>query len=147
MDISRFIPARNLETLRRVGLHKIAGAMHGLNEMTLKEGVALSAARTFAMNAENRSVREGLTSLAALRGEKVAEEPWIPLAMRSLGPAALGGLAAYLGSPNDPDAELRNTAAGVGLGGGLGLLNTLRRSFAANPGMANVLGETVTKLK
>ena len=148
MDITRFIPARNLDVLRRAGLHKVAGAMCGVEEMTLKEAVAIGAAQMFVKNAEYRVIREGLESLAALRGEKTAEGPMDligPLLLRALPGAAIGGLGAYAASPNDPDAELRNIGMGAGIGGIAGLLRGLHLGAVRDPPSAAALGQAIRR--
>lgn len=70
---------------------------------------------------------------------KLANNPLASLLSRSIAPAAIGALGAYAASPQDPESELRNTLTGAGIGGGLGLLHALHRSFSANPQLASEL--------
>jgi hypothetical protein len=72
-------------------------------------------------------------------GEKVALSPLQTLLSRAAAPAAIGALGAYAASPQDPESELRNSLTGAGIGGGLGLLHALHRSFSANPQLASEL--------
>lgn len=73
-----------------------------------------------------------------LSSEKRAN-PMLSLLSRAVAPAAIGALGAYAASPQDPDAEMRNSLTGAGLGGGLGLLHALHKSFSANPELASRL--------
>lgn len=147
MDLERFLEPRERETIGRVGLHKIAGVMNGIDEMNFKTAVAVLAAKAYIKRAEMRTIQDGIRALASLRGEKVAQSPWGPLLTRALPGAALGGVGAYLASPQDPEQELRNTAVGAGVGGGLGLLNALRRGFAADPAVASALHTALSGLR
>jgi hypothetical protein len=69
INVENFISARNRQILGSVGLHKIAGAMLGCAELTIKEAVTQIAAKAFIKRAEERMITQGTTALAALRGE------------------------------------------------------------------------------
>ena len=147
MDIENFIPTRNLDVLRRVGLHKIAGAMNGVDEMTLKEAFAVIAAKAHLKRAEHRDIMAGLESLSVLRGEKEANTMDLmgPLLLKALPAAAIGGAGAYMASPNDPDAELSNFGMGAGLGGIAGLLRGLHIGSQRDPQSASALGAAICR--
>ena len=153
MDIRNFISPQNLAVLQKAGMHKVAGALNGVEEMTIKEGIALIAAKFHIKRAEARDISAGLASLEALRTEKTAEMPWMPLLAKALPGAALGGLGAYIASPdedpNDPrshDKMMRNVAYSALAGGGLGLLNTLRRIGKINPVAGQQIGAAIPYL-
>ena len=130
--MEHLIKPETLAAIRQHGLHKVAGAMHGYDELTIKEGVQLLGEQMFLKRAEHAQIIRGIASYAHLHGEKIAESPWGKLLMRAAGPAALGGMAAYLASPinaADPNQNAKDTAMGVGIGGAAGLLNALRKGF------------------
>jgi hypothetical protein len=71
INIEGFFPPRNLQILRSAGLHKVAGAMLGFPELTIKEAVAQLATKAFINRAEARMISQGIAALATLRGEEV----------------------------------------------------------------------------
>jgi hypothetical protein len=145
--VENFIPPRNLGALRRMGLHKIAGAMLGVPEVTFKEAVAYLGAKAFLHRAEATKIAHGIEALATLRGEKVANV-WQSVLQRSTAPALLGaGIAALPEMTGDQpinwDNVLRRGAMGAAVGGVGGAALNLDRAFQANPGLANALHHAV----
>jgi hypothetical protein len=69
IKVDNFVPARNLHILSSVGLHKIAGAMLGFPELTIKEAITRIATKAFIKRAEERIINQGIAALAALNGE------------------------------------------------------------------------------
>lgn len=147
-DVRNFIPSRNLETLKRAGLHKIAGAMRGLDELTIKDAVAAIGERAFIKRADARRIADGIDALAELHGEKAANAASVmsPLLSKALMPAALGAGAAALPSllhdqPIDwSSVALGGMAGGVG-GAGLGLSKALQR----DPALAQQLAASMAR--
>jgi hypothetical protein len=68
--VDGFVSPALLEIVKNAGLHRVVGAMEGLDEMTLKEAVAILGAKAYAQRVENTKIAEGLAALAALTGEK-----------------------------------------------------------------------------
>ncbi|SRR6266545_7607596 len=148
--VENFISRGNLDTLRSAGLHKIAGAMLGLPEVTFKEAVAHLGAKAFLHRAESQKIAAGVAAFAALRGEKVASV-WQSALQRSMGPALLGaGIAALPEMTGDQpinwDHVLQRGAMGAAIGGAGGAALNLDRAFRANPGVAQALQSTVQGL-
>ena len=74
MTIDDLIPCHTVAVVAAAGLHKIAGAMHGIDEMTLPAAIGSIGARAYARRKEARAIVDGITSYAALTGEKTAED-------------------------------------------------------------------------
>ena len=114
-DAEKLFPEHLRETLRRTGLHKIAGAMLNVDEVTIKEAVAVIGAKAFLRRRETQKIAAGIEALAALTGEKTAGPglPWGTMLSRSVAPALLGGAAATLPhmimspQPTDPDEMMK----------------------------------------
>jgi hypothetical protein len=135
--IENFIPPANLEVLQREGLHKLAGALTGFDELTLKEAVAIVGGKALLRRRERHKIAQGLHDLALLTGEKHAGDPWHELLGRAAFPAAAGaGIAlasrALSPMPMDQNDALMSGGTGALLGGvagaGAGLAGALRRS-------------------
>jgi hypothetical protein len=75
MTLDDLIPPHVTTAVHDLGLHKVAGAMLGVPELTLKEAVAVIGAKAYLQRKEARSIADGIASYAALIGEKVAENP------------------------------------------------------------------------
>lgn len=130
MTLDNLIPRSTVDTVARVGLHKIAGAMLGVPELTMKEAVQVIGAKAYLRRKEARFIVNGITAYAAVTNEKVAENPaMMALLRRALMPAAMGagiGAVPHLMS-NDPNKGSPFAAMGAGaliggLGGGLNAL-------------------------
>lgn len=148
-NLESLIPERNRETLRRVGLHKIAGAMAGTDELTLKEATALLGAKAYLQRKEREKIAAGIAALAALQGEKLADSLPGTLLRQSAWPAAGGALAAIMPRlvSDEPvrtedlylPAILGATITGMG-SAGLSLANAARRNPAASEALAQTIG-------
>jgi hypothetical protein len=146
--IENFIPPRNLEVIQRAGLHKLAGALTGFDELTLKEAVAIVGGKAFMRRRERHKIAQGLHDLALLTGEKNAGDPWHELLARAAFPAAAGaGIAlasrAMSPMPMDDSDALMTGGTGALLGGvagaGAGLARALRTSPQLGPQLAQAL--------
>jgi hypothetical protein len=123
MTLDDLIPPHVTATVRDAGLHKIAGAMLGVPELTIKEAVATIGARAFMRRKEARAIVDGIAAYAMLTNEKIAENPALmALLRRAAIPAAVGagiGMAPhYLSS--DPYEQQKSALPGGALGGLLG---------------------------
>jgi len=135
IDLNKIVPARALEGIRTAGLHKIAAAMVGLDEIGLKEAAALIGARAYVRRKEAATVLEGIASLAELRGEKVAN--WQELLHRAFLPAVAGaGLAMVpdlmAEGPMDTDKAMQHALVGGALGGAGSVGHNLFRASQRN---------------
>jgi len=154
VDAEKLYPAHLRDTLRRTGLHKIAGAMLGIDEVTLKEAAAVIGAKAYLRRRETQKIAAGIDALAAIVGgqDKTAASPQteVALAMLRAGlPAAVGG-AAIAGLPkmlsNDPRTQQEAGGAALfGAGAGLlgGAATTGLRAVRSNPGAAAGITEAV----
>jgi hypothetical protein len=132
-DAEKLYPEHLRDTLKRVGLHKVAGAMLNVDEVTIKEAVAVIGAKAFMRRREMQKIADGINALAALSGEKTAGPglPWGTMLSKSVAPALLGGAAATLPEmimsqqPTNPDEMMKRFALGAALGGFGGALHNL----------------------
>lgn len=91
LNVENLVSDRALQAIRRVGLHKVAGVMAGVDELTLKEAVNILGRKAYTRRKEAGQVAAGIAALAALRGEKLAFQE---LLRRSIAPVVVGaGLA------------------------------------------------------
>lgn len=136
LDVEKFVSPQVIELVRKHGLHKMAAAIEGVDEITIKEAVSLLGAKAYMRRKQAGQIAAGIAALAELRGEKVAN--WGPLLQRSFLPAVAGaGLALIpdlMGEgPMDPDKAMQHALAG-GLAGGLGgAARNLQLAGRANP--------------
>lgn len=136
MTLDDLIPRSTIETVARVGLHKIAGAMHGVPELTMKEALQIIGTKAYVRRKEARMIANGIVSLATVTGEKVAENPALmALLKRSLMPAAMGagigGVTHMMSDDPQKGSPLGSMGAGAllgGVGGGLNALNAATRN-------------------
>lgn len=148
--VASFVPEKNLDTLRRTGLHKIAGAMMGIDELTIKEAVGIIGARAYQRRAEMKKIAAGLVALAEVTGEKTAANPmWEALLHRGLMPAVAGGAIATLPSlmssqPTDTQDLLTNFGMGAALGGVGGMANALHQ-IPGNSQLNSQVAQAVAK--
>lgn len=84
MTLDDIIPRHVVETVARVGLHKIAGAMNGIDEMTLPAAIGILGAKSYLRRKEARAIADGIASYAVLSGTKVAEDPSLVEALRRI---------------------------------------------------------------
>ena len=96
MNLDDLVPASTVRAVAAQGLHKIAGAMQGVPELTLPLAVQSLGARAFLRRKEARSIAEGIAAFATVSGEKTAENPALmAMLRRSVMPAIAGaGIAA-----------------------------------------------------
>lgn len=147
MNLEDFIPTATRETLANHGLHKVAGAMYGVDELSIKEAARLIGAKAFLRRKEARIIATGIAALGAVTGEKVAENPALmALLRRSVMPAALGagigGVTHMMSDDPNKGSPLMAMGAGAlmgGVGGGLNTLNSATRGTALAPELANAI--------
>jgi len=121
-NIENFMSPRALQTLRSTGLHKVAGVMAGIDELTIKEAVAMVGAKAHLRRCESQKIAEGINAYAALNGEKVADamSAMIP---RMVLPGIGGALIAAAPSLTaDGPIDMDQLQQRMLLGGGLGAL-------------------------
>lgn len=70
ITLAGLISPATLRVIKEAGLHRVVGAMEGVDELGLKEAVCLIGARAYAQRIENAKIAQGLADLAALTGEK-----------------------------------------------------------------------------
>lgn len=147
MNLEDLVPAATRETLANHGLHKVAGAMYGVDELNVKEAARLIGAKAFLRRKEARVIATGIAALGTVTGEKVAENPALMALLRkSLMPAALGaGIGGITHAMNDDPGKgspLMAMGAGAlmgGVGGGLNSLNAATRGTALAPELASAI--------
>lgn len=101
MTLDDLIPPHVTAAVRSLGLHKVAGAMVGVPELTVKEAVAVLGAKAYLRRKEARAIVDGILSYAALAGEKTAEgmlSPQILALLRKAALPAAGGAALAYGA-------------------------------------------------
>lgn len=150
-DIMRFVSPRTVNTLRLAGMHKVAGAMLGLDELNIKEAAREIGRRAFLRRADAKKIASGIEALAELNGEKIASV--LPaLLSRQAGPALLGAGAAVLPDllshegPLDNDALMRKALMGGALGMGAGALHTGHKALQANPHLEHGMADAIAKM-
>lgn len=146
MDSNDFATFRGLRT---AGLHKMAGALEGVDELGLKEAVSILGRKAYLRRKEAAQVVAGIGALAELRNEKVAD--WGVLLRRALMPAlASAGLATLpdlmADGPLDTDKALQHALIGGALGGVGSGIHTLALSKQQNPTAWNSLMGTAAHL-
>lgn len=144
LAVEKFVPQRALDAIRRAGLHKVAGALRGFDEITLKEAAGLLGARAYVRRKEASAIIEGIVAFAELRGEKTAGNLTSELLHRALAPAAFGAGIATIpdlmaDGPVDQNKMLQHAliGGGIGLAGGAG--NAVRRATQNDPALAEHL--------
>lgn len=136
MNLEDLVPAATRAALASHGLHKVAGAMYGVEEMNIKEAARLLGAKAFLRRKEARVIATGLAALGTVTGEKIAENPLLmALLRRAAMPAALGagigGVAHMMNDDPNKGGPLGAMGAGAllgGVGGGLNALGAVGRS-------------------
>jgi len=152
-NVENFLSPAALHAIKRAGLHKIAGAMVDLNELTIKEAVALVGAKAHMRRVEGQKIAMGIQALARLNGEKnAAPDPslWRTLLPRAVGPGLIGaGIAAapelLRDGPVDENALLQRALLGGTIGGVSGMGAALNRGLRTNPGIESQMAEAVQR--
>ena len=153
MTLDDLIPAHVTATVAEQGLHKIAGAMLGVPELSVKEAVAVIGMKAYLRRKEARAIVDGIAAYATLTNEKVAENPALmALLRRAAIPAAAGaGIATipHLMSQDPQEHSLRAMLPSMGIGalvggagGGLAALGSATSGGGAGLGQdlaANLL--------
>lgn len=150
LDIMRLIPTRTVDTLRTAGLHKVAGAMIGVDELTIKEAAREIGRRAFLRRVETHKIAAGIEALAELRGEKTAGVLG-ELLRRQAVPAMIGAGAAALpdlmaSGPVDQDQMMQHMLLGGGLGAAGGALHLGGKTMAANPLLERQTMQAISKM-
>lgn len=87
MTLDDLVPPSVTAAVAAHGLHKIAGAMLGAPELTIKEALETIGQKAYLRRKEARSIADGLAALAVLTGTKVAENsPLAELLRKSVAP-------------------------------------------------------------
>lgn len=147
MNLEDLVPASTVETVKRVGLHKIAGAMLGVSELTIGDAAASIGAKAYLRRKEARLMVNGIAAYAAVTGEKVAENPaMMALLRRAVAPAMLGGgigaVTHFMNDDPNKGSIVGPMAAGGLLGAVGGSLNALNAS-TRNSTMASPLADAL----
>jgi len=149
--IENFLAPSALRVIKRAGLHKVAGAMAGIPELTVKEAIATIGAKARLRTREVQKIAAGLEALAALQGEKTAANPVIGALLPHAATPALLGAAIGAGSelmndgPVNTDRLLSRALAGGAIGGLGGMHAHLGRASAANPNAASAMADTIKR--
>lgn len=123
MTLDDLIPSDVTRAVADLGLHKIAGAMHGVPELDL--GVALRSLgeRAYRRRKEARAIADGIAAYAAVTNEKIAENPELMALLRRAAMPALAG-AGIAAAPkilsDDPYIQQKSIVPSLGIGALLG---------------------------
>lgn len=129
MNLEDLVPALTRETLAREGLHKIAGAMNDVPELTIKEATRIIGTKAYLRRKEARLMVTGIAAAATLAGEKIANPLMQALGQRAVMPAlmgaGIGGVAHMMNHDPNKGSMLPALLAGGGLGAVAGNLQAL----------------------
>src|SRR3990172_11255721 len=118
MTLDDLIPPYVIAAVRDLGLHKVAGAMLGVPELTLNDAVTSLGTRAYLRRKEARSIVDGIVAYGTLTNEKLAENPALmALLRRAAMPALAGaGIAAVpqLISNQDPMQQHKSVLPSMG---------------------------------
>jgi hypothetical protein len=118
-------------------MHKVAGAMHGVSELTIKEATYILGAKAYLRRKEARSIVDGIVAYATLTNEKIADNTaLLALLRRAALPAIAGaGIAAVpqLISNHDPMQPHQSVLPSLGIGALLGGLAGVGRGAQMLP--------------
>jgi len=148
-DIANFVSPAALRVLKTAGLHKMAGVMAGIDELTMKEAVATIGAKAHLRHCEMRKMADGINALAELHGEKVAGPSILSaLAQHAVTPGLLGaGIGAGSELMNEGPVNMERLVSRALMGGGIGMAggmaSHLGRASAANPSAAAAMSESI----
>jgi len=148
--MERLLPNDSVERIKQAGLHKIIGAMYGVDELNIKEAVELLGAMTYMHMEETKKTASAIRAFRALRGEKVADAAAALDALGAAGmralPAGIGGALLLRAMNNNPETMDRDTA----IGGGAGLLGGaaagLFRGMSRAPGAASEIAQQIRSM-
>lgn len=65
-NIENFFSKRGLEAVKTQGLHKVAGAMIGVDEVTIKDAAQIIGTRARLRRSEFAKIADGIRALAAV---------------------------------------------------------------------------------
>jgi hypothetical protein len=120
MTLDDLIPPHVVAAVAKHGLHKVAGVMHGIPELTLKEAAAIIGAKAYLRRKEARAIADGIGAYAVVTGEKIAENPaMMALLQKSLMPALMGagiGAVPHLLSRDPQEHQMSAMLPSMGIG-------------------------------
>lgn len=128
MTINDLIPASTVETIKRAGLHRALGVMHGVPELALKEAAQLIGAKAYMRRKEAAQITAGLAALAQVT-EKTANPAVTALLSRALVPALGGAAIAAIPHYMSNDPMKGSPLVPMALGGLLGGLGGVGSAF------------------
>ena len=117
MTLDDLIPRHVTEAVASLGLHKIAGEMVGVDELTLGHALASLGQKAYIRRKQAAAIVDGILSYAALTGEKIAGNELLEEMLSHAGvPAAAGAGIGYLAhnSAHGNDQSSALPAMGVG---------------------------------
>lgn len=137
VNLDNLVSHRAIAAIRSAGLHKVAGAMAGLDEIDIRTAAGLIGARAYMRRKQAALVAEGIGALALVQGEKLGAG-WSDLLSRSFLPAVAGaGLATIpdfmQDGPMDTDKAMQHALLGGALGGVGSMARNVGRAAKANP--------------
>lgn len=140
MTLDDLIPPTVTQAVADLGLHKVAGAMLGVDELDLPTALRALGERAYRQRKEARAIVDGIAAYAVVTNEKIAENPALmALLQRAAVPAAAGaGLAAIpklLSS--DPYERQQSLLPSMGIGALLGGAGGMLHGVGALPGPLN----------
>ncbi len=149
MTLEDLVSPSTLKAIADHGLHKIAGAMHGVPELDISVAVRSIGERAYLRRKEARAIADGIVAYASVTGEKLAENPaMMALLKRTVAPALMGAGIAAVPSlmSNDPNqGSMHNMLPSMGVGallggvgGGIHALNAATKG-PLNPHLAQAL--------
>ncbi len=152
LKLETFMRPEALSALQRQGLHKIAGAMNGVDELTIKEAARLIGEQAYRRRAEMKKIAAGLKDFAALTEKNAAGSPVLEAALQravlpALGGAAIGVVPKLMS--NEPTSQsdlLTSGALGAVMGGLGGAGMAIHRGSMEHPEAASALGQAIQSL-
>lgn len=66
--IENFVSPRAMETIQKAGLHKIAGVMAGVDEITVKTAAQIIGTKAHLRRSEFKKIAEGIQALDIVTG-------------------------------------------------------------------------------
>jgi hypothetical protein len=150
VKIENFISPNNLNVLAEAGLAKVAGAMYGHDEMTMREAFTEIGRRSFIKRAEQRGIADGIRAFAALTGQEknaALERLLRPgsMAMPLLGAGMMAGPEMMSDGPVDWHSVLKKGLVGGAAGMVGGGIANLERTLKANPAVAQQLESAMAR--
>jgi hypothetical protein len=135
LHVEQLVSPEALTALRSAGLHKVAAAMAGVDELDLNTAVRLIGEKAYTRRKEAAEIANGLGALAAINNEKVA---WMPVIEKAIVPGLAGATIAALprmlsSGPVNPDDVMSDALTGLVAGGALGGIGALNRAGQESP--------------